>query len=192
MMGYRAFEQHKAIMLHLGQSPYDYFKYNGKTKVTLDTFNKSPLKYAFYNFEKNNPIDVERACYFWWLYVHHKGSYHKVPFLPKFVKQYQVWKESLVKNLENDLEIVDIEQAYSIINIWPKLIEQYDKKQVSMYTVLMFDMYHKPFINSIVVNDPVRWPKLKDELTKHRGFLSYVINIQNIQNDIQNSFTKYS
>lgn len=188
MMGLRAYEQHKAITLHFKTSNYDYFKYNGKTRISANSFVKSPLKYAFYNFEKYKINDIERACYLWWVHTYRPATYHRVPFNPKNVRDYKVWCDNITTQLKNDVELVDVSKVYDIINIWPELIELYDSKQVSLLTVLLFDMYYKPFINNVEVDDPIRWPSLKEELCKHRGFISYIVNIENIQSNIQNTF----
>ncbi len=62
MTGYEAFTLYHVLKLHF-TSGYDFFKYNGKTNITIETFEKRKDKYHFYklsrkfNNRKNDYVD---------------------------------------------------------------------------------------------------------------------------------------
>ena len=48
MTGYETFSLYQALKLHFTQESYDFFKYNGKTNVSVTTFENRKDKYHFY------------------------------------------------------------------------------------------------------------------------------------------------
>ena len=48
MNGYDAYLAYQAVKLHFTTESFDYFKYGGKTKASVDTFNKRKDKYHFH------------------------------------------------------------------------------------------------------------------------------------------------
>lgn len=55
MTGYEAFGLYNAIKLHFTTDSYDFHKYNGKTHVTVDSFEKRKDKYYFYKLSRKYP-----------------------------------------------------------------------------------------------------------------------------------------
>ena len=52
MTGYEAFTIYHALKLHFNQDSYDYFRYNGKSRITVDNFEKRKDKYYFYKLSR--------------------------------------------------------------------------------------------------------------------------------------------
>ena len=52
MNGYDAFLIFNSVRLHFTTENYDYFKYNGKTKVSLEAFEKKKDKYLFHKLAR--------------------------------------------------------------------------------------------------------------------------------------------
>ena len=50
--GYEAFGLYQSLKLHFTTDSYDYFKYNGKTKVTVTAFENRKDKYHFYKLSR--------------------------------------------------------------------------------------------------------------------------------------------
>ena len=48
MTGYEAFSLYESLKLHFTKESYDFFKYNGKTKVSVQSFENRKDKYHFY------------------------------------------------------------------------------------------------------------------------------------------------
>lgn len=57
MTDYEAFQKYMAIRLHFGGS-YDYFKYKGKTKTSLETFDNRKDKYYFKKLAKVPDLEL--------------------------------------------------------------------------------------------------------------------------------------
>lgn len=52
MSGFEVYQIFQCLKLHFTSKSYDYFKYRGKTKVKLETFEKKHDKYYFYKLSK--------------------------------------------------------------------------------------------------------------------------------------------
>ncbi len=52
MTGYEAFSLYESLKLHFNKDSYDFFKYNGKTNVTVTSFENRKDKYHFYKLSR--------------------------------------------------------------------------------------------------------------------------------------------
>ena len=52
MTGYETFGLYQALKLHFTQESYDFFKYNGKTNVSVTTFDNRKDKYHFHKLSR--------------------------------------------------------------------------------------------------------------------------------------------
>ena len=59
MNGYDAYCMYQALKLHFTVTTYDYFKYNKKTRCSVDTFDKRRDKYTFHRLAKKYPVPEE-------------------------------------------------------------------------------------------------------------------------------------
>lgn len=55
MTGYDCFALYQAIKLHFSSDTYDFFRYEGKTRVTVSSFEKRNDKYHFYKLSRKFP-----------------------------------------------------------------------------------------------------------------------------------------
>ena len=55
MTGYEAFSLYESLKLHFTKESYDFFKYNGKTKVSVQSFENRKDKYHFYKLSRKYP-----------------------------------------------------------------------------------------------------------------------------------------
>lgn len=55
MTGYDAFVLHQALKIHFTRDSFDFFKYNGKTNVSVETFENRKDKYYFYKLSRKYP-----------------------------------------------------------------------------------------------------------------------------------------
>lgn len=183
MLGYRTYEIYSSVLLHFTCDSYDMFKYNGKSRTpTQEKFKKHVLRWQFVKFEKdNNP--TETMLYLCWVYVYHKNAYYRSPFTMKLRKKYSEFKNELVSQYQTDIANITLKDAIKIVNVYPHIIEQYDREVISKESVLLFDLCVKSFINSIVVNDEYRWPELLKDFNKLRPF--YALASKEIKKEIQ-------
>jgi len=59
MTGFDAYATYQALKLHFTSDSYDYFKYNKKTRCSVDTFDKRRDKYMFHKLAKKYPTPEE-------------------------------------------------------------------------------------------------------------------------------------
>ena len=52
MTGYEAFGLYESLKIHFSKDSYDFFKYNGKTNVSVNTFENRRDKYHFYKLSR--------------------------------------------------------------------------------------------------------------------------------------------
>ena len=52
MTGYEAFSLYNSLKLHFSQQTYDYFKYNGKSNISVNSFENRKDKYHFYKLSR--------------------------------------------------------------------------------------------------------------------------------------------
>lgn len=57
MTGYETFSIYTALKLHLSQDSYDFFKYGGKTKVSVSSFENRKDKFHFYKLSRKYQND---------------------------------------------------------------------------------------------------------------------------------------
>ena len=50
--GYEAFGLYESLKIHFSKDSYDFFKYNGKTNVTVTAFENRRDKYHFYKLSR--------------------------------------------------------------------------------------------------------------------------------------------
>ena len=55
MTGYETFGLYQALKLHFTTDSYDFFKYNGKTNVSVSAFENRKDKYHFYKLSRKYP-----------------------------------------------------------------------------------------------------------------------------------------
>lgn len=54
MTGYEAFSIYNALKLHFNSKSYDFLKYNGKSNISIETFENRRDKYYFYKLSRQN------------------------------------------------------------------------------------------------------------------------------------------
>ena len=52
MTGYEAFGLYESLKLHFSKDSYDFFKYNGKTNISVTSFENRKDKYHFYKLSR--------------------------------------------------------------------------------------------------------------------------------------------
>jgi len=58
--GFAAFALYNALKTHFTSTSYDFFKYNGKTNVSKETFMKHKSKYQFYKLSRKYTLEELR------------------------------------------------------------------------------------------------------------------------------------
>ena len=57
MTGYEAFSIYNALKLHFSTDSYDYFRYNGKSNISIEVFERRKEKYYFYKLSRRQDTE---------------------------------------------------------------------------------------------------------------------------------------
>jgi hypothetical protein len=181
MIGFTAYQKYLSIMMHFNDKiNYDYFKYNGKTSVKLETFKKNKSNvYKYAGIEKRVGFDELETFFF----VNMEDGYKK--FIP------QMWYKHYKKCLDR-INMFDVEfddDLYSInemiestgcgykdlfnggeFHLHPLLYVWYDKGMVSKNTVMFIDAYISSIFEESHSCDPLLWKEVVDKHRQVTGF----------------------
>ena len=181
MTGYETFEIYQALKLHFTSDSYDYFKYNGKTSISVNAFENRKDKYHFYklsrkcnnkedliNFVVANFVEDEKS----WV-----GNLLTEEADMNYRKRQKVI-QSLSYTFENDCKLIfedckhDPNQALMTDGDYPLLLTKVLRKEVQIETLCILNQilgFFPMWTNKI--NDTIRWPAYKQKCIKYSSFL---------------------
>lgn len=175
MNEFDACQLYMALKLHF-TSKYDYFKYNGKTKLTVPQFNKRKDKYQFVRLARKYTQEefVEYCCANLIRGKQWIGDFSKDNWL-----EHKKVIQSLEYNYKNDLEtLLTNDKKFDILfecgqGSHPKLLKQYLGKKISLETMVILDkilQYKKHWDKAI--SETYIWPDISKRLDKYSPFLN--------------------
>lgn len=182
MTGFEVYQMYLAIRSHFTQPDYDFFKFRGKTKASLASFDKRKDSYFFKKLATKLQ-DKDEVLYF---LVSNFISDNK-GYIRSFThKTYQTWKtrqESFTYKFKQDIDVLlnNIEAPYDVNfdNIFfvergrhPILLRKYYSQEISLETMVVLESclgYVNSFDNHLV--DPV-WSETKNIIVKYLPFLN--------------------
>ena len=181
MTGYEAFGIYQALKLHFTTDSYDFFKYNGKTNVSVSAFENRKDKYHFYklsrkfgqkddliNFIVANLVEDEKA----WV-----GSLLTEEAEINYRKRQKV-VQSLSYTFQNDCKVifedckVNPNQALMTDGDYPLLLTKSLRKEVQIESLCLLNQilgFFPMWTNKI--NDTIRWPAYRQKCNKYASFL---------------------
>jgi hypothetical protein len=179
--GFEAYALWNALKLHFTSDSYDYFKYNGKTNVSKQTFTTNKSKYQFYKLARK--YDLEELKNFYVAnFLEGKGDWVG-DLLQDGESNYTKWQkrqQSLTYTFENDmmylLDKVDKPDDLLLVksNEFPKLLQYLMSGSVSIETVIILNNIMKfiPMWNKQIYDDIV-WPSWCRKIEKYTPFIQY-------------------
>jgi hypothetical protein len=194
--GFRAYKIYIALKLHFTTS-FDYIKYNGKTRVTKDSFYKRRDKFKFASIEKKHPNEIEEFIIA--NFVNGTQSWNDI-FSMDSEEIFMEWKkcqQSLLYIFKNDIKKLviyceekklELDDIFKVGSNHPKLLQLYYQKRIKIETIVLLSCIF-PFLTT--------WKKqMNDELglnfiillEKYRVFFNiekqkYISAIKEIIND---------
>jgi hypothetical protein len=181
MTGYETFGVYESLKLHFSKDSYDFFKYNGKTNISVTSFENRKDKYHFYklsrkfstkddliNFIVANLVEKETL----WV-----GDLLTEDAEIKY-RQRQKVIQSLSYTFENDCLTVmeNIHDPNDLIKVndgeYPVLLKTTLQKEIQIETLCILakilgflPMWDKK------ITDTIRWPEVSRKLKKYAAFL---------------------
>ena len=180
MNAYETYSLYHALRLHF-TSNYDYFKYNAKSKVSVESFEKRKDKYYFYKlsrqFNDKEDLVVFLVANFLdnpkkWI-----GELLEDTSFDIYMARQKVL-QALKYNFTNDCQKLfeDLEDPNAILKTdgdYPDLLKLYFKKEISIETICILNMvlnFLGRWKNKI--EDDVKWPDECMKIEKYIPFLN--------------------
>lgn len=185
MTGYECYGIYNALKLHFTTEKYDFFKYSGKSRVTIDTFEKRKDKYLFHKLSRKYSHD------------------EMIDFLvANFVRNHKVWVGNLLEETSDDVykQQMKVQQSLgyifrneceSMFNMcdnpndllktdgqYPLLLSKTLRGEIHVETLIIlndlsnfFGMWNRK------IQDTIRWPDFYLTCLKYRPFMKYNIDV---------------
>ena len=181
MTGYEAFSIYNSLKIHFSSDSYDYFKYNGKSNISIEAFENRKDKYHFYKLSRQNEKEdyieflvsnflVNEKCWAGDLLqeeavIAYKKRMATIQSLGyKFKSDCQVLKNSV----ESPNDLIKTDGDY------PKLLVMVLQKDIHLETLVI--------MNSILnflpmwdrkIGDTIRYPEFSNKVKKYTPFLNF-------------------
>jgi hypothetical protein len=181
MSPFECYKTYIAIKNHFTKDTYDYHKYLGKTRVTLQSFYKRKDRFWFEKLSRNKS-DQEILNFFVSNFVSSENS--QSLWIGDIIKNgeltYKNW-ENKIQSLSyrfkeevlNNFSVKNFDEMFHFEeNKHPKILKEYFKGSISIETLIIMDKilnYKNKFDKSI--NDPV-WKITSHLINKYSPFLN--------------------
>lgn len=178
--GFSAFALYNALRLHFTSTSYDYFKYNGKTNVSKDTFAKNKGKYSFYKLSRKYTLEDLRKYYvsnFLEMDVKWIGDIAGLEGEQNFLK-WQTRNQRLTYQFEQDIIYLFDKYGKSFITVkdggYPPLFKEMMQGSIMVETVVILNdmMEFLPMWKKKIKEDII-WPNWCLRIEKYTPFVSY-------------------
>jgi hypothetical protein len=184
--GFAAYALWNSLKLHFTSDSYDYFKYNGKTNVSKQSFTTRKDKYQFYKLSRKYDLEELRNFY---IANFIAGNAEWVGNLLQdgedIYRKWQRTQQSLTHTFESDIiylfDTVDGSEFMTRDDIlkpieggWPMLITKLMKKKVSLESVcILIDLVGcMPRWEKQITEDLI-WPPIHRLIKKYTPFIPY-------------------
>ena len=180
--GFAAFCMYNALKLHFSSPSYDYFKYNGKTNVSQNTFMHRKDKYHFYKLSRKYSLEDLRDFYVANMIVDNNTWVGNI-IGPEGEDNYRKWQkriQSLTYRFEQDIIglLVTCDKPEDMLRVpdnqLPMLLSEVMSGTIALETLAIlndimnfFPMWAKK------IDDDIIWPNWKMKVEKYMPFVSY-------------------
>jgi len=184
--GFAAYALWNALKLHFTSESYDYFKYNGKTNVSKQTFTTNKSKYQFYKLSRKYDLN-ELKNFYVANFIQGKGDWVG-DLLQDGDENYTKWQktqQSLTYTFENDImymfDSVDGAEFWHIDDYfkpidggWPMLITKMMHDKISLETVcILVDIFGCMPKWEKQITEDIIWPTHRRIIKKYTPFIQY-------------------
>lgn len=180
MTGYEAFTLYHVLKLHFTGN-YDYFKYNGKSKITVDSFENRKDKYHFYKLSRK--FETEEYKQFLISVLLEKPNAWAGDLLDDSANELYLKRKSIVQALgyhfKNDCNTIKDTGEFDLLlkcedGQYPKLLELALHRDINIETLCIlnslmnfFPMWQKR------ISDTIIFPEKIKSFLKYTPFLEF-------------------
>ena len=179
--GYEAFGIYQALKLHFTTENFDYFKYNGKSKISVTSFENRKDKWFFYKLSRKFVNKKDMTNFIAHNFIEEGDVWSGALLEEKAETNHQLHQkinESLTYTFKNDCknlfgDSIDPNKYLEVVDgQYPELLKKALQKDISFETLCVlnkilnfFPMWNKK------INDTVFWPTFKRKIEKYTPFM---------------------
>ena len=181
MNGYDLYCIYQAIKLHFTSESYNFFQYDGKTRVSVDAFQKRRDKFLFHRLARKYRDD-EMVPFLVANFVHSDDNWTKSLLEDQAEETYRDWKrttDSMSKIYIEDLQKIcpDPKEFNNLFKVedgqFPKLLVAFLQKDVTIETlVILNNIFNFIQIWDKKISDDIIYPKVSRKVRKYGAFLA--------------------
>jgi hypothetical protein len=180
MNGYDLYCTYQAIKLHFNSENYNFFHYDGKTRVSVDAFQKRRDKFLFHRLARKYRDD-EMVPFLVANFVHSDDNWTKSLLEEEAESTYREWKrktDSMSKIYVEDLEKIASKDNFNELfkvedGQFPKLLTAFLQNDVTIETmVILNNIFDFIRIWDKKISDDIIYPKVSRKIRKYGAFLS--------------------
>lgn len=181
MRGYDLYCMYQAIKLHFGTENYNFFQYDGKTRVSIEAFEKRRDKYFFHRLARKYR-DEEMVSFLVANFVHSDSNWTKSLLEEEAESTFREWRrvtDSMSKVYTEDLDRVcpDPKEFNNLFKVedgqFPKLLVLFMQKEVTLETmVILNNVFDFVRIWDKKISDDIVYPKISRKIRKYGAFLN--------------------
>jgi hypothetical protein len=179
--GYDLYGLYQAIKLHFNSEQYNFFQYDGKTRVSIDAFQKRRDKFLFHRLARKYR-DEEMVPFLVANFVHSDDNWTKSLLEEEAEETYRDWKrrtDSMSKIYEEDLRKIcpepkEFNQLFEVKDgQFPLLLNLFLQKEVTIETmVILNNIFNFIRIWDKKISDDIIYPKVSRKIRKYGAFLA--------------------
>lgn len=180
MNGYDLYCTYQAIKLHFTSESYNFFHYDGKTRVSVDAFQKRRDKFLFHRLARKYRDD-EMVPFLVANFVHSDDNWTKSLLEDEAEETYKDWKrttDSMSKIYVEDLQKVATKETFNDLfkvedGQFPKLLVHFMQNDVTLETmVILNNIFDFIKIWDKKISDDIIYPKVSRKIRKYGSFLN--------------------
>ena len=180
MMPFDAYRCYLSLKNHFTKDHYDYHKYRGKTRATVQAFYKRKDRFWFEKFARQkNDKEVEEFFVSNFIYSTDPATMWIGEMIKEGEGRYQEWKKKtqslsyiFKEEVENVFEEQKVDDVFDCSKGHPPILKSYLGGDTSLETMVICDIifgYGKDFDKRL--NDPV-WETVSRKIKKYTPFLN--------------------
>ena len=180
MNGYDLYGLYQAIKLHFNSDTYNFFQYDGKTRISTDAFQKRRDKFLFHRLARKYR-DEEMVPFLVANFVNSDDNWTKSLLEEEAEQTYRNWKritDSMSKIYEEDLRKIATKETFNDLfrvedGQFPKLLVAFLQKDVTIETmVILNNIFNFIQIWDKKISDDIIYPKISRKVRKYGAFLN--------------------
>ena len=179
-MPFDAYRCYLSLKNHFTKDHYDYHKYRGKTRATVQAFYKRKDRFWFEKFARQkNDKEVEEFFVSNFIYSTDPATMWIGEMIKEGEGRYTEWKKKVQslsyifkEEVENVFEEQKVDDAFDCSKGHPPILKSYLGGDTSLETMVICDIifgYGKDFDKRL--NDPV-WETVSRKIKKYKPFLN--------------------